>query len=89
MKILENNVYNAAEQRTIKRIDRIIELVNEAKFIVGDTKEQRRRLTMARRILDSLIDDLKGEDVEAIPSSHFDRLTADDLWFKYGDEIRL
>lgn len=45
MKILEqNNTHAEAEQKTINignRIDRIIELANEAKFIMGDDIKQR------------------------------------------------
>lgn len=70
------------------RIDRIIDLSNEAKHIMGDIKKQRRRLTLAQNILNSLIDDLRDEDTyDSI--NNFDEVTANDLWFKYGDKISL
>lgn len=57
MKILESNITAPEEPKTINigdRIDRIIELANEAKFIIGDVRKQRRRLTLAQMILNKV-----------------------------------
>lgn len=81
MKILEqNNTYAEAEQKTVNignRIDRIIELANEAKFIMGDDIKQRRKLMLAQNILNKLIDDLRDEDANIVYfSGTFDELMA-------------
>lgn len=81
MKILEqNNIHAEAEQKTVNignRIDRIIELANEAKFIMGDDTKQRRKLTLAQNILNKLIDDLRDEDANIVYfSGTFDELMA-------------
>ena len=81
MKILEqNNTHAEAEQKTINignRIDRIIELANEAKFIMGDDIKQRRKLTLAQSILNKLIDDLRDEDANIVYfNGTFDELMA-------------
>ncbi len=81
MKILEqNNTHAEAEQKTVNignRIDRIIELANEAKFIMGDDIKQRRKLTLAQNILNKLIDDLRDEDANIVYfSGTFDELMA-------------
>lgn len=82
MRILEqnNNINAQAEQKTVNignRIDRIIELANEAKFIMGDDIKQRRKLTLAQNILNKLIDDLRDEDANIVYfSGTFDELMA-------------
>lgn len=82
MRILEqnNNINAQAEQKTINisnRIDRIIQLANQAKFIIGDDIKQRRKLTLAQNILNKLIDDLRDEDANIVYfSGSFDELMA-------------
>ena len=66
MKILkEDEALQAATQKTIvigDTIDRIIQMLCEAEFIIGDDKAQHQKLRMAQMILSSLIDELRKSD---------------------------
>ena len=66
MKILkEDTELQIATQKTVvigDTIDRIINLLCEAEFIIGDVKAQCQKLRIAQMILDSLIDELRKND---------------------------
>ena len=57
------------ETKTIfvgEKIDIIVKKLVEAKYILGDDKLQRRRLTLAQMRLNRLIDDLKDETAHIV-----------------------